>query len=165
MSQRSNEALIALRRIQRKIEQSSRRLAENGGVTPSQLKVLQLLSEYPEISVGWIGEQTQLKNATITSLIDKLVERRMVSRRKCDTDRRRVWIRMEPAGKEALDNAPNLLQEKFETRFDELEDWQKSMVVASLQLVSKMLDADKIDATTILDSDLIDAYNHEDSQK
>lgn len=156
MSERSAEALIAIRQIQRKIEQSSRRLAETEGLTPSQLKVLQMLTEYPEVSVGWICEQTQLKNATITSLVDKLVARNMVSRRRCDTDRRRVWIKMEDAGLSALKAAPDLLQSKFEGRFEELPAWQQAMIVSSLELVSSMIDADKIDAAPLLQPGSLD---------
>lgn len=148
---RSSDALIAIRKIQRRTEQASRMLAQNEGMTPSQLKVLQLLTEYPEISVGWISEQTRLKAATITSLIDKLVERGMVSRRRCDEDRRRVWIRMEPAGRDALDVAPDLLQATFERRFSQLPDWQQAMLVSSLELVTQLLDAGDIDAAPVLD--------------
>lgn len=150
MSDRSVEALIAIRQIQRKIEQSSRRLAETEGLTTSQLKVLQMLTEYPEVSVGWICEQTQLKNATITSLVDKLVARNMVSRRRCDEDRRRVWICLEEAGRAALAHAPDLLQETFESRFDELPAWHQAMIVSALEQVSSMMGADKIDAAPLL---------------
>lgn len=151
MSDRSNEALIAIRRIQRKIEQSAKKLAETEGLTSSQLKVLQLLTEYPEVTVGWISEQTQLKNATITNLIDKLVARHMVSRRRCDSDRRKVWVKIEPSGLKALDSAPDLLQATFENRFNQLPDWQQSMLVSSLGLVSTLLDAEGIDAAPFLE--------------
>ena len=113
--------------------------------------MLQLLTEYDEISVGWVSEQTHLKNATITSLVDKLVARHMVSRRRCDTDRRRVWIKIEPAGLAALRDTPFPLQSKFEQRFERLPDWQQTMLVASLELVSTMLDANESDAAAILD--------------
>ena len=156
MSQRSDEALIALRQIQRKVEQAARKLAETEGLTPSQLKVLQLLTEEPDISVGSICKQTQLKNATITSLIDKLVARGMVSRRRDSSDRRRVWITMEPAGRDALKAAPDLLQETFEKRFDVLPDWQKSMLVSTLELTSTLLDAENIDAAPVLDVGALD---------
>ena len=145
MSTRASEALIAIRQIQRTIENSARQFAETEGLTPSQLKVLQLLTEYDEISVGWISEQTRLRNATITSLVDKLVARDMVSRRRCDTDRRRVWIKMEPAGLAPLRNTPFPLQAKFEERFERLPHWQQTM------LVSTMLDANESDAAAILD--------------
>ena len=150
MSERSAEALIAIRQIQRKIEQSSKRLAEIEGLTPSQLKVLQMLTEYHEVSVGWICEQTQLKNAPIANRVDRLVARSMVSRRRSESDRRRVWIKLEDAGRAALEHAPDLLQAEFEGRFDELPAWQQSMVVASLELVSSMMDADKIEAAPLL---------------
>lgn len=158
MSSRSNDALIAIRQIQRKTEQAARKLAETEGLTPSQLKVLQMLTEYPEISVGWISQQTHLKNATITSLIDKLEARGFVSRRRCDEDRRRVWIRLLPAGKAALDTSPDLLQEIFEKRFEELPDWQKAMLVSSLELVTKLLDAEDIDAAPFLAVGALDEY-------
>ncbi|MAP96279.1 MAG: MarR family transcriptional regulator [Ponticaulis sp.] len=156
MSERSHDALIALRQIQRKVEQYARTLARTEGLTPSQLKVLQLLTEYPEISVGWISEQTRLKSATITTLIDKLVERGMVSRRRCDTDRRRVWIRMEPSGRTALEKAPDLLQAIFEQRFEQLPDYQQAMLVSSLELVVNMLEAGNIDAAPVLEFGALD---------
>ncbi|MAI91588.1 MarR family transcriptional regulator [Ponticaulis sp.] len=151
MSDRSDEALILIRQIQRQIEISARKFAETEGLTPSQLKVLQLLTEYPEISVGWISEQTQLKNATITSLVDKLVDRGMVSRRRCDSDRRRVWIKMEQPGWAALSSAPQPLQRKFTDKFDDLPEWQKTMLISSLQMLSEMLGAEGMEAASVLD--------------
>ena len=44
MSKRSEDALIALRRIQRVTELASKRLARTAGLNPSQLSVLRILS-------------------------------------------------------------------------------------------------------------------------
>ena len=52
MTDRSEDALIALRQIQRRTEQASKRLASTAGLTPSQLLVMQILSERGEISAG-----------------------------------------------------------------------------------------------------------------
>ena len=52
MSVRSEEALIALRQIQRRTEQASKKLAAQAGLTPSQLLVMQILEERGEISIG-----------------------------------------------------------------------------------------------------------------
>ena len=43
------------------------------GLTPSQLLVMQILSERGEVSAGELSKMTQLKHATITTLVDKLV--------------------------------------------------------------------------------------------
>ncbi|MEL6724634.1 MAG: MarR family winged helix-turn-helix transcriptional regulator [Pseudomonadota bacterium] len=151
MSGRSEEALIALRQIQRRTEQASKKLAAQAGMTPSQLLVMQILAERGEISAGEVSKLTQLKHATITSLVDKLVARGMVMRRRCEEDRRRVWLNLLPDGLNAITSAPDLLQETFKTRFEDLPDWHQSMLVSSLERVSALLDAEDLDAAPILD--------------
>jgi DNA-binding MarR family transcriptional regulator len=151
MTQRSEDALIALRQIQRRTEQASKRLAQMVSLTPSQLLVLQILSERGETSVGEISSLTQLKHATITTLIDKLVANSFVRRRRCEEDRRRVWIALEPAGLSALKSAPDLLQGTFEAGFNKLPDWHQSMLVSALERVAALLDAEDLDAAPILD--------------
>ena len=151
MNQRSVDALIALRKIQRVTELASRRLAAMAGLTPSQLAVLRLLEKSGEVSSGKISEATLLKQATITSLADKLEARELIARRRCDEDRRRVWLRLLPAGVTILAEAPDLLQETFSSRFDELPDYQQALIVAALEQVSGLLDADDLDAEPALD--------------
>ncbi len=150
MSQRSNDALVSIRRIQRRIETDTRKLAQAAKLTPSQVLVLQILEERGETAVGDIVKATQLSNATITSLVDKMAERNLVSRRRCQEDRRRVWLTIHPAGREALARVPGFLQETFEQRFDELADWEQAMLVAALERVARLLDAESLDAAPIL---------------
>lgn len=156
MSERSEDALIALRQIQRRTEQASKKLAAQAGLTPSQLLVMQILSERGEISAGEVSNLTQLKHATITSLVDKLVARGLAARRRCEEDRRRVWLQLLPEGEAAITSAPDLLQETFETRFQNLPDWQQSMLVSSLERVAALLDAEDLDAAPILDVGALD---------
>lgn len=151
MNKRSEDALIALRRIQRVTEMASRRLALTAGLTPSQLGVLRLLSEAGEIPAGRIAEATQLKHATITSLVDKLEMRGLISRRRCGEDRRRVWLRLLPEGRKALEEAPDPLHQVFSARFDALPAWQQSMLVSSLECITALLDAEGIEAAPVLD--------------
>ena len=156
MTDRSEDALIALRQIQRRTEQASKRLASTAGLTPSQLLVMQILSERGEISAGEVSKMTQLKHATITSLVDKLVARGLLARRRCDQDKRRVWLSVLPEGKAAITSAPDLLQDKFQTRFIKLPDWHQSMLVSALERVAALLDAEELDAAPILDVGALD---------
>ncbi len=151
MSNRSEEALIALRQVQRKTEQASKRLASMVGLTPSQLLVMQLLSEMGETSAGEISKITQLKHATITSLVDKLIARGLLSRRRCEEDRRRVWLKLLPDGAKTIRSAPDLLQDTFQKRFDTLPDWHQAMLVSALERITALLDASDIDAAPVLD--------------
>lgn len=152
MTERSHDALIALRRIQQRTDQASKRLAQTVGVTPSQLVVLQYLQDHGECSAGDIAKLTQLKNATITALVDKMVDRNFVSRLKYQNDKRKVWLKLEPAGEAIIHSAPDLLQETFSVKFDELPRWQQAMVVTVLEQVASILDAETIDAAPVLHS-------------
>ncbi len=157
MTKRSEDALIALRQIQRRTEQASKRLAAMAGLTPSQLLVLQILSERGgEVSVGEVSKMTQLKHATITSLVDKLVARGLLSRRRCEDDRRRVWLTLMPEGQAAITSAPDLLQDTFENRFDGLPDWHQAMLVSSLERIAALLDAEDMEVAPILDVGALD---------
>lgn len=156
MSHRSEEALIALRQIQRRTEQVSKKLASLAGLTPSQLLVMQILKERGETSAGDVSNLTQLKHATITSLVDKLVARDLLARRRCDEDRRRVWLTLLPAGEKAITSAPDLLQETFQARFENLPDWHQSMLVSALERVAALLDAEDLDAAPVLDVGALD---------
>ena len=151
LSLRSEDALIALRKIQRVTEIASKRLALTAGLTPSQLSVLRLLSESGEVSAGKVAEATQLKHATITSLVDKLEARGFISRRRCDEDRRRVWLRLMPAGQTALQTSPDPLHEMFTRSFNHLPDWHQSMLISALENVTSLLNAENLDAAPILD--------------
>lgn len=151
MSVRSEDALIALRQIQRRTELASKKLAAQAGLTPSQLLVMQILAERGEISAGQISDMTQLKHATITSLVDKLETRGLVCRRRCEEDRRKVWLALLPDGETVITSAPSLLQETFESGFKLLPAWQQAMLVSALEQVAALLDAEQIEAAPILD--------------
>ena len=68
MDQKTTDALISLRRIQRRIELYARSLAQATGLSGSQLKVLQLLSGPGKATPGDLVRMTALSNASVTSL-------------------------------------------------------------------------------------------------
>jgi len=156
MTTRSEDALIALRQIQRKTELAARRLAQMAGLTPSQLVVMQILKDRGETSAGELSKLTQLKHATITSLTDKLVSREYVTRRKVESDKRKVWLSLTASGEAGLKAAPDLLQEVFELRFNALPDWHQAMLVSVLERVSALLDAEDLEAAPFLDIGALD---------
>jgi hypothetical protein len=45
-----------------------------------------------------------------------------------------------------------LLQDRFASRFEELEDWEQSQLLASLQRIAAMMDAGELDAAPVLSS-------------
>jgi len=144
-------ALIALRRILKATEANVRALSRQSGLTASQLLVLQVLKTRGETLTGDLARQVDLKQATMSILLDKLQARGLVDRRRGDTDRRRVWVRITEAGARTMQGAPDLLQETFRSRFRHLADWEQAALVSALLRVVALLDAEAIDASPVLD--------------
>jgi DNA-binding MarR family transcriptional regulator len=156
MNNRSNSALVALRRILRATELNARQLASQTGMTPSQLIILQIVAKNGKALPSTVAREAHLTQATVTSLVDKLVSAGLVRRRRDTEDRRRIWIEMTDAGQQRLKDSPDLLQDRFEASFDRLHDWQQATLVAALEQVSGMLDAGTLDASPVLDVGEID---------
>ncbi len=143
-------SLIALRRILKATEGNAKRLARQSGLTASQLLVLQILKSEGETVTGELASAVDLRQATISLLVDKLQEAGLVARRRSETDRRHVWVRITQKGETVLDAAPDLLQTDFLMRFSKLPDWEQAGLAASLLKLVSLLDAGAIDASPVL---------------
>ena len=147
---RTDESLIALRRILRATEWFARDLAHAAGLSPAQLRVLQIVAERDSATPKLLARQMGVSQATVTALVDKLVARGLVSRVPSEQDRRQTNIVATDLGRERLDDAPDALQQRYVTAFKQLQDWEQAQLVSSLERVADMLDAQDIDAAPVL---------------
>lgn len=153
------QVLVSLRRIIRAIDLHSRLLLDRHGLTGPQLVVLKALIEFGETSVGELARYVHLSQATATGVLTRLEKRGLITRRRCDVDRRRILVRGTPAAAELLRSAPPPLQEQFLARFGRLQDWEKTLILSSLQRIVAMMEAEGLDATPMLTTGLIDDPN------
>lgn len=150
MNTRVDDSLISMRRIVRATELFGRDLANSVGLSGAQFRVLQIVAEKDTATATEIARRMRVSQATITSLVDKLVQLDMVIRVKSERDRRQTDILATEKGRKTIANAPDPLQQIFVQRFNGLEDWEQSMLVAALQRVATMLDAEDLDASPVL---------------
>lgn len=151
MDNRSNQALVVLRRILRATELNSRELARKSELTASQLLLIQRLGENGAALPSAIAKSIDLKQATVTVLVNKLEDAGLVTRRRDIEDRRRVWVELTDAGHAAWEKSPDLLQNRFERGFEGLEEWEQAMIIATLERVASLLNAEEIEAAPVLD--------------
>ena len=150
MDDQAELALIALRKILKATEANVKALAGETGLTASQLLVLQVLKSRGETLTGDLARAVDLKQATVSIIVDKLQDMKLVERRRGESDRRRVWVRITEAGAASVKGAPDLLQETFRSRFRHLADWEQASLVAALLRIVSLLDAERIDASPLL---------------
>ncbi len=149
---RIDDSLIALRRILRATELYEKKLAQAAGLTPAKLRVLQILAGRPDGRATHKALATQMgvTQGTVTALIDKLVQSGQVTRSRSETDRRQMHVVITEAGQVTVNEAPDALQQRFVRAFEQMQDWERALLVASLERVAAMLDAEEIDASPVL---------------
>ncbi|MBS0126604.1 MarR family winged helix-turn-helix transcriptional regulator [Thetidibacter halocola] len=147
---RTDDSLIAIRRILRATELYGRRLAREAGLTAVQLRVLQIVDEKGHATPTEIATRMGVTQATVSALIKKLEGFGMLDRQRSETDRRQTNLIITAQGRDKVHGAPDALQQRFVQRFEALPDWEQAMLVAALERVATMLDAEDIDAAPVL---------------
>ncbi|RUF46323.1 MarR family transcriptional regulator [Pseudomonas aeruginosa] len=113
----------AIRRLQQAAEIHSKRLSRYGGLTPLQLLILHVLAVEGELTATQLAKLVSLSQASLSGLL---------YRRRDEQDRRKSWLHLDPAGHEALAEAPPLLPEYVIERFAALPEWERHGLLAAL---------------------------------
>ena len=156
MAQAPQEVLIALRRIMRATDLYSKQLSKTAGLTSPQLLILSAIARMGDVTIGTIAREVKLSQATVTTILDRLERRGLVYRERSTVDKRKVHAHLTAEGEEALSTAPTPLQQSFIARYEGLDPWEQSMILASLQRVADMMDAGDLDASPMLHVGTID---------
>jgi len=157
MSDISEQILVALRRVSRAVDQYSRQLAQLHGLTGPQAMIMKTLARHDGMSMGELARAVSLSQATVTDVAKRLEARGLLERRRDSDDRRRVGIRLTAAGKRLTDAPLPLLQEHFVAQLHELQDWEQSQLLSSLQRIAQMMNAQDLDAAPLLASGAVAA--------
>ncbi|MDO6680951.1 MULTISPECIES: MarR family winged helix-turn-helix transcriptional regulator [unclassified Oceanobacter] len=153
---RYDEVLVALRRIIRATDLHSKQLSKTSGLTAPQLLILQTLRHNDDMTVGEVARKVSLSQATVTTIIDRLEKRGYVVRERGSQDKRKVYVHLTEDAQKALLHAPRPLQESFIRQFQDLQEWEQTMILSSLERVAYMMDAQHIDASPVLDVGALD---------
>ncbi|MBS3805415.1 MAG: MarR family transcriptional regulator [Oleiphilaceae bacterium] len=145
------QVLVALRRVIRATDLHSKQLSKHSGLTGPQLLIMRTIRGLGEVTIGTIADKVSLSQATVTTILDRLEHRNLVYRVRNTRDKRKVHAHLTDEGGDKLNRAPQPLQEEFIQRFHGLHQWEQTMIIASLQRVASMMDADDIDASPVLD--------------
>lgn len=150
MQELHEEVLVSLRRIIRATDLHSRRLGKETGLTTPQLMVMRTIFERGAPAVSVIARSVSLSQATVTTILNRLEAGGLVQRVRSSRDKRRVNVHLSEEGRRLLHEAPEPLQDSFISRFSALADWEQHLIVASLDRVAAMMDAETLDAAPLL---------------
>jgi len=151
-----DEVLVSLRRVIRATDLHSKHLAKTTGLTAPQILLLQAIRDKGQVTIGELANQVSLSQATVTTILDRLEKRKLVYRERSVQDKRKVHAYLTDAAVETLKNSPVPLQEHFTRQFSDLQEWEQTMIISSLQRIAQMMDAQHIDASPVLDVGILD---------
>jgi DNA-binding MarR family transcriptional regulator len=142
--------LIALRQIIRATDLHSKWVEKTTGLTTPQILILQSIDNNAGMTVGKLAKQISLSQATVTTIMDRLEQKKYILRERSSEDKRKVNAYLTELGRTVLEKAPQPLQDSFSSRFQNLKEWEQSLILSSLQRTAYMMDADHIDAAPVL---------------
>lgn len=146
--------LVALRQITRAIDLHSRRLLKETGLTISQLLILEAIMRQEVAkkvaTPTSIAREIHLSQATVTNILARLENNKLVERQRSGDDRRSVQLTLTTKGQQKFDAAPELLQADFLRQYRNLEPWEANLLLSALQRLATMMHAEELDASPIL---------------
>ena len=130
----------ALRRVMRALDRSSRRLLLDHGLTAPQRAVLRVLQTQPGASSTMLAQAAGVGQATLTEMLDRLVARGLVVRKRSETDRRRVELALTEDAERLLHASPVPLPPGFIARYQQLSDDERARLIASVATIAELMD-------------------------
>lgn len=152
-----DQVIAALRRITRAIDLHSRLLLKKSGLTSPQLAALHAVRRLGPVTVGAVAREVHLGHATVTGILTRIEERGLVVRTRGSNDRRSVLVELTDEGHKVLEEAPSPLQDRFRRELSRLHKWERTMILATLQRIAAMMDAEGIEAAPVLVSGMANA--------
>ena len=101
--------------VEHGLERMSKRMGNELGITGPQRLVLRIVGQFPDISAGDLTHIVRLHPSTMTGILQRLVERGLVDRKRDPADSRRARLRLKPAAA-AFTRGSRLTVEKAVTR-------------------------------------------------
>lgn len=92
------------------VRRHTRDLERACGIAGAQVWMLAAIVETPGITVSALSRALSIHVSTASNLIERLVQRGLVERLRCEDDRRAVRVRVTTEGKSVLANAPQPLR-------------------------------------------------------
>jgi DNA-binding MarR family transcriptional regulator len=131
--------MVALRRIVRMLRLAERDAEAGHHLSSAQLFVLSSLAASPAASLGELAGRTYTDQSSVSTVVAKLVKRKLVVRTLAKTDRRRTELRLTAAGERVVKTAPKLPQALIASAVSAMPAKQRRELVRALEnLVAKI---------------------------
>ena len=128
------EAILYLYTESRRI---TKELARRADLTGPQLTVVKLLESIGDLSLSELSERIRAQNSTVTGIIDRMEREGLVTRERSKEDRRVVYIKLTPKGRELAREIPVEPMEIFKSALETLSGQEMKDLLRIMTKVAK----------------------------
>jgi DNA-binding MarR family transcriptional regulator len=136
--------LDRLRRLVRFLRLAERRSESLHGLSAAQLFVARSLADAPARSMGELAERTLTDQSSVSTVVARLAEQGLVTRRRARTDRRRVELVLSARGRAAIAGAPDLAQTRIVDAVVKMAAPRRRALVLALDRLIRAIGADTL---------------------
>jgi MarR family 2-MHQ and catechol resistance regulon transcriptional repressor len=99
MKENNLKLIIAMARAHASLFSEIEKSLKKEGLNPSEFGVLELIHHKGKQPIQRVAERILVTSGTITYVIDKLIKKNYVFKRRCDQDKRIFYVDLTPDGK------------------------------------------------------------------
>ena len=108
-------------------------------LTSAQIKLLTCFSNKDELTMSQLSNNLAVSMPTMTAMVDRLVNSKMVKRERDDIDRRVVRVKLTDAGKKMLKKLIRIRRREMEKILMNLNEEEMESYLTSIEIVAKLL--------------------------
>lgn len=136
--------MVALRRIVRLLRLADREAETRHGLSAAQLFVLNTLWTEPAASLAELAARTMTDQSSVSTVVAKLVDRKLVTRTTSATDRRRSELQLTAAGERIVRTAPRMPQTQIVDVIAAMPERTRLELVRSLEGFASAIGANEV---------------------
>jgi DNA-binding MarR family transcriptional regulator len=155
-------SLDALRRIVRELRLANSGTEKSTGLSAAQLYVLVQVAGAPGASLSELAARTMTDRTSVAAVVDRLLGRGLVERRRSASDRRRVEILLTDAGQALLSRAPHPPTRRLLDGLETLDDKQLRRLAVSLTRLVQAMGLTEEPALFMFEEEPAEAETEED---
>ena len=140
----SAAVLVALRRVVRYLRLADRAAEAACNLSAAQLFVLRAVAEMPGMSLAELARTTVTDQSSVSTVVARLVQRRLVQRRPSARDRRRAELRVTAAGERVLRTAPRVPQREMIAAIRAMSAVRRGELVRALEGLVSLIGASEV---------------------
>jgi MarR family transcriptional regulator, organic hydroperoxide resistance regulator len=133
-----------LRRVFQAVQEHSKRVERETGLTGPQAWTIRVIADNEPINISDIARRMYLHVATVVGIVDRLELRGFVRRTRDQKDRRVVYVMLTEEGRLLIANAPQVAHSLLLSGLDVLPNRKLKTVQAGFEILARILSSQNL---------------------